>query len=806
MAIQGMASDAESHLSKKFQRSRSGGTQPLARSGASYNAVTQQSDVLARNGPPGLQPPQSTSFYPDPNLSSIHQEHREQQLTEHLEYLQMQNAGLAAACDAKVNESRFLTEAAIETMHERGMRLAAVAVDRERMFEHKFSSLFQEASDATARSEAAAKIEHDNLVAAARQRIREAENYAELQAANTARVNTQLRNTERIAEAEAAAAAKIRSEAQEALHAANQQKTIIETEAARIKAQSDAALIRQNDELSAMLQKLQLADSERHKSQQDLAARMEAHQLAMERRHAEERAKFEAHIRAIETKHNDERTALKKQAEVAVTETQNFYSIKSQNEEEAHLRKQDAMESRLREMHERFVSELRSAEMFNKKVDPVFNQSFTTRGTSSTNVQTSTMTQAAPSNAFYGTNMRMSAPPWSAAAAGGFEPPDDPGNRHPGKGNDDFMENGVPSKKKKKKKKKRKKGSSSSSSPTPSDSSESSGKYRKRKAAERAAQKAPPPAPPPASIPPQQSASSSQNRQEESTPVKKSKSKQKDDPPSSDPSSSSSSDDEGGGGNRRDKAVFKFMREVASFMSKDKKKSSKVYAKEADSVKLKPVPTPGMFYIWQQDLREEIVCASGRGDTAFKWALEIEAKETTFDSLADSGKFVSLDVKLGRAAREAASHNDSLSKLLQDKRNQIGVKEETIMKGRQAIFLIYQYYATTGIKKGLTSITVLMAVRLHRKRLQEFLSVWDRVLLHIDETPSDAILTRLFYDQVKNCELLKIDIATYHRMDEGDVNKSYAWLRKCVEGEIDRHRKTIMDDSLHDRMLGHQGS
>ena len=138
MAIQGMASDAESHLSKKSQRSRSGGTQPLARSGASYNAVTQQCDVLARNGPPGLQPPQSTSFYPDPNLSSIHQEHREQQLTEHLEYLQMQNAGLAAACDAKVNESRFLTEAAIETMHERGMRLAAVAVDRERMFEHKF--------------------------------------------------------------------------------------------------------------------------------------------------------------------------------------------------------------------------------------------------------------------------------------------------------------------------------------------------------------------------------------------------------------------------------------------------------------------------------------------------------------------------------------------------------------------------------------------------------------------------------------------------------------------------------------------
>jgi len=248
--------------------------------------------------------------------------------------------------------------------------------------------------------------------------------------------------------------------------------------------------------------------------------------------------------------------------------------------------------------------------------------------------------------------------------------------------------------------------------------------------------------------------------------------------------------------------MHKFMRSIASMMSKDKKRSSKIYAKEADVVKLKNVPIPGMFYVWQQELREEIVCASGRGDTAFKWIMEVESKDTTFDSLADSGKFVSLDIKLGRAVRDAAASNDNLSKILQDKRNLVSVKEETIMKGRQALFMIYQYYATTGIKKGLTSITVLMAVRLYRKRLQEFLSTWDRVLLHIDETPSTAVLTRLFYDQVKSCDLMKIDISTYHRMSDDDPNKSYAWLRKCVEGEIDRHRKTIMDDSLHDRMMG----
>ncbi len=105
----------------------------------------------------------------------------------------------------------------------------------------------------------------------------------------------------------------------------------------------------------------------------------------------------------------------------------------------------------------------------------------------------------------------------------------------------------------------------------------------------------------------------------------------------------------------------------------------------------------------------------------------LKSSRTTFESLADSGKFASLDVKLGRAAREAAANNVTTCDILG------GVNEETIMRGRQAVLLIYQYYATTGIKNGLTSITVLMAVRLDRDPLQEFLSTWDQVLLHIDE-------------------------------------------------------------------------
>ena len=70
--------------------------------------------------------------------------------------------------------------------------------------------------------------------------------------------------------------------------------------------------------------------------------------------------------------------------------------------------------------------------------------------------------------------------------------------------------------------------------------------------------------------------------------------------------------------------------------------------KEAEKVNLPAIPeTTTGFRAWRNAVRTEIAGASGKSKLAFKWILEVEAKDATFESLQDSGKFETLDTKLG---------------------------------------------------------------------------------------------------------------------------------------------------------------
>ena len=50
---------------------------------------------------------------------------------------------------------------------------------------------------------------------------------------------------------------------------------------------------------------------------------------------------------------------------------------------------------------------------------------------------------------------------------------------------------------------------------------------------------------------------------------------------------------------------------------------------------------------WLTNVRKKVAGASGRSDAAFRWILAVEAPGQTFEALADSGDFSSLDAKLG---------------------------------------------------------------------------------------------------------------------------------------------------------------
>ena len=72
----------------------------------------------------------------------------------------------------------------------------------------------------------------------------------------------------------------------------------------------------------------------------------------------------------------------------------------------------------------------------------------------------------------------------------------------------------------------------------------------------------------------------------------------------------------------------------------------KTKIKEADTIKLLPLPDVPQFEAWKNSLRSQVMAASGRRDEAFHWILEVEDEQFTYDDLADCTDFESLDSKL----------------------------------------------------------------------------------------------------------------------------------------------------------------
>jgi hypothetical protein len=111
---------------------------------------------------------------------------------------------------------------------------------------------------------------------------------------------------------------------------------------------------------------------------------------------------------------------------------------------------------------------------------------------------------------------------------------------------------------------------------------------------------------------------------------------------------------------------------------------------------------------------------------AFKWILEVETKDATFESLQDSGKFETLDTKLGAAITELAKGD--LGRQIVKEQEPAARERSAMVSGRQLLWIIYQHFAVDEAAGCLYNITDLMAVRLVDDQLDSFLHSWDHVL------------------------------------------------------------------------------
>ena len=184
--------------------------------------------------------------------------------------------------------------------------------------------------------------------------------------------------------------------------------------------------------------------------------------------------------------------------------------------------------------------------------------------------------------------------------------------------------------------------------------------------------------------------------------------------------------------------------------------------KEADKVVIGKFPDAVNFRRWREQIVDEVTAASGRPDEAFAWILEVEQKGTTYESLADSGEFLTLDTKLQAALTGQAT--GEIGKQLSLRKDQER-KVRRMVKGRQMLWLVSEFYKTNEEAGTLHDIQDLFAVTLHGTDVEGFLTAWESVLVGLQtEQPQETLLV-LFITQVRKVPDLREEVAHFERFD-----------------------------------------
>ena len=200
-----------------------------------------------------------------------------------------------------------------------------------------------------------------------------------------------------------------------------------------------------------------------------------------------------------------------------------------------------------------------------------------------------------------------------------------------------------------------------------------------------------------------------------------------------------------------------------------------------DLFTIQKFPQIGDFKRWQASVVDEVVGAwHGNIDEIFEWMNFIEEPRTTMDMLATTGdKFMRMDAKLLTAISKVAT--GELGRELTQAASEEKDLHKRLLKGRQMLFLSYQYYEISEDKSVTYNITDLTRlIWLGDKRIADFLVSWNTVVGGMRGQLGEAPIHQWFYEQVKKSTVLKEEVAHYDRVDSGHPHKTYKWLMGAV--------------------------
>ena len=116
-------------------------------------------------------------------------------------------------------------------------------------------------------------------------------------------------------------------------------------------------------------------------------------------------------------------------------------------------------------------------------------------------------------------------------------------------------------------------------------------------------------------------------------------------------------------------------------------------------------------------------------------------------------------------------------------------KQDRFFRGRQIVYLIYDYFRVTGSHDSVEKCTDLFTIVLRNDDIQEFDSKWDGILLSMTKIPHDDILEGLCKLRIREFEKLKTvlelyDLETHQKKLEPDYHRLKTMVTRSIEQEI----------------------
>ena len=88
-------------------------------------------------------------------------------------------------------------------------------------------------------------------------------------------------------------------------------------------------------------------------------------------------------------------------------------------------------------------------------------------------------------------------------------------------------------------------------------------------------------------------------------------------------------------------------------------------------------------------------------------------------------------------------------------------KKDRFFRGRQIVYLIFEYFRVTGANDSVENYADLFTISLRNDVIQEFDSKWDGILLSMTQIRSYVILESLYKLRIRGSEKIKTVLELY---------------------------------------------